>query len=204
MENMRTKELNIAFFASHGGSNMQAIIDAVKSGKLSAKIGCVISNNSDSYALQRAEIEGVEKYHISSKTHPDEIERTNVILEILKRHKINIIVLAGYMKKLPIEVINFVNGLVLNIHPALLPKFGGIGMYGMNVHQAVIEAGEKLSGATVHIVDSEYDRGKILQQWSLEVDSNDTPELLAKKVLEIEHKIYVDTLIKISNGVIEI
>ncbi len=201
---MKENNLNIAFFASHGGSNMQAIIDAIKAGVLEAQVGCIISNNSDSYSLKRAEIEGIKGYHISSKTHLTEIERIDYMLEILKKHDINIIVLAGYMKKLPVEVIDFVNGIVLNIHPALLPKFGGAGMFGMNVHKAVIDAKEKQSGATVHLVDSEYDRGKILQQWSVEIDENETADSLAEKVLKVEHKLYTDTLIKLSNGEISL
>ena len=108
------------------------------------------------------------------------------------------------MKKLPAEIINFVDGRVLNIHPALLPKFGGEGMFGINVHKAVIESGEKISGATVHLVDSEYDRGRIQNQITVEVLVNDTAESLAERVLKVEHQIYTDTLVKISNGEIVI
>ena len=196
--------LNIAFFASHGGSNMQAIIDAIKENKLNAKASCVISNNSNSTALERAKKENIPAYHISSKTHPEHQEYVRQIIKLLEENNVNIIVLAGFMKKLPAEIINFVDGRVLNIHPALLPKFGGEGMFGINVHKAVIESGEKISGATVHLVDSEYDRGRILNQITVEVLVNDTAESLAERVLKVEHQIYTDTLVKISNGEIVI
>ncbi len=192
--------LNIAFFASHGGSNMQAIIDAIKDGRLNANAACVISNNSNSGALQRARSENIPAYHISTKTHPIDELRIQRMIEIFIEHNINIIVLAGYMKKLPTEIIEFVGGRVLNIHPALLPKHGGEGMYGINVHKSVIETKDKITGATVHLVDSEYDRGKILQQISIDVLPDDTAESLAERVLAVEHIIYTDTLAKIANG----
>lgn len=195
-------ELNLGFLASHSGTNMQAIIDNVKSGYLKANLCAVISNNSNSGALERARKEGIPAYHISEKTHPGQV--TEKIIEIFTKHNVNTVILAGYMKKLDPRVIEYFNGRVLNIHPALLPKFGGEGMYGINVHRAVLEAGEKKSGATVHLVTAEYDKGKILMQMEVDVLPNDTPETLAERVLQIEHKLYTEVLKKISLGEITI
>jgi phosphoribosylglycinamide formyltransferase-1 len=181
---------------------MQAIIDAIKAKTLDANPALVISNNSSSYALQRAEQEGIPNYHLSSKTNPDNLN--DAIIEKMKTHEVNIIVLAGYMKKLDDSIIDYVSGRVLNIHPALLPKFGGQGMYGINVHKAVIAAGEKESGPTVHLVNNRYDDGRILNQRKILVLQNDTPESLAERVLIEEHIIYAETLQKIATGAIEI
>lgn len=195
-------KLNLGFLASHSGTNMQAIIDNVKSGNLDANLCAVISNNSNSGALERARKEGIPAYHVSEKTYPGNVSAK--IIEIFSQHGVNTIVLAGYMKKLDPSVINHFIGRVLNIHPALLPKFGGEGMYGINVHKAVIEAGEKITGATVHLVSTEYDRGKILMQMQVEVQDNDTPETLAERVLKVEHILYSEVLRKISTGEIQI
>ena len=198
------KTFNIAFFASHGGSNMQAIIDEIERGRLKSKPALVISNNSKSGSAERAAKHNIPFYHISTITHPDETERTEYIMSLFTQYNINLVVLAGYMKKLPVEIINKVGGRVLNIHPALLPKFGGEGMYGMNVHKAVIESKEYYSGATVHLVDSEYDRGKILHSRSLDVFTDDTPESLAERVLKIEHQIYPEVIEMLENEKIKI
>jgi len=183
---------------------MQAIIDSIKSGEIKAVAALVISNNSDSGAILRAQRENIPYRHISAKTHPDENERTKAMLAAIDEYEVNLVVLAGYMKKLPIEVIEHLGGKVLNIHPSLLPKFGGEGMYGIKVHQAVIEAGEKISGATVHLVDSEYDRGRILMQSNVPVFPDDTPEILAERVLASEHELYKTVLKKIADGEITI
>lgn len=193
-------KLKLAVLASHEGSNMQSIIDASKTGKLDAEVVCIISNNSDSGALKRAANEGIPGYHVSSKEFPDERDLSNEILRILKSHSVDLIILAGYMKIIPLEIISNYRNRILNIHPALLPKFGGKGMYGMNVHKAVLEADEKESGATVHIVDEIYDNGKILLQKKVPVLDGDTPDTLAKRVLTEEHRIYVETIQQIAEG----
>lgn len=192
--------LNLAIFASHSGSNMQAIIDSIDQKKLNATIKCLITNNSNSYAIQRAINHNIPYFHISSKTHPNPGELVHKIIKILTESDVNIIILAGYMKLLDEEIIDYVEGRVLNIHPALLPKFGGEGMWGMNVHNAVINSNEKKSGATVHLVSKEYDKGRILGQSYVNITENDTAETLANKVLKLEHKLYSDVLIKISKG----
>jgi len=189
-------KLKIAVFASHGGSNLQAIIDGIKEKKLEATIKVVISNNSDSFALERAKKENIPCYHVSSYKYKY-VDKE--ILRLLHKYNVNIIVLAGYMKKLPLTIIKEYKNHILNIHPALLPKFGGKGMYGLNVHKAVIKAKEEYSGATIHLVDENYDQGRILNQRKVKIDKKDNPETLAKKVLAIEHQIYLDTLIMIAN-----
>ncbi|MGB9701466.1 MAG: phosphoribosylglycinamide formyltransferase [Candidatus Kapaibacteriota bacterium] len=196
------KKLRLAVFASHEGTNMQSIIDAIVSGELAAEVVCVISNNSNAGALVRASKAGIKTYHISSQTHPNEIDFINAILNVLESNKVDLIILAGYMKIMPKEIIKKYQNKILNIHPALLPKFGGKGMYGMNVHKAVIESGETKSGVTVHLVDEFYDNGRILHQVEVPVLPDDTPETLQKRVLAVEHKVYVETLKKIINGTI--
>jgi phosphoribosylglycinamide formyltransferase 1 len=192
--------MNIGFLASHGGSNMQAIIDACKAGKLKATPAVVISNNSASGAITRAKNEGVSYYYLSGKTHPGPGELDEAILNTFLRHKVDIVVLAGYMKKLGPGTLSHFRGRILNIHPALLPKFGGEGMYGIHVHEAVIAAGEKESGVTIHIVDEQYDTGKIVAQTRVPVMPDDTPETLAARVLVQEHILYPETLQKIAAG----
>lgn len=192
--------INIGFLASHGGSNMQAIINAIKDGKLDARACAVISNNSSSMALQRAISEGIPAYHVSLKTMGSQEVLDNEIIRLFSEHKVDTVVLAGYMKMLGEIVLESFNSRVLNIHPALLPKFGGKGMYGHNVHSAVIAAGEKESGPTVHLVNNHYDKGRILAQKKVPVLPDDTPDTLAQRVLEQEHIIYPETLQKISIG----
>jgi len=198
------EKLRIGFLASHNGSNMQAIIDAIKKGELDAIPCVVISNNSNAYALERARREGIPAYHISSKHFETEEELDNAILETLLKHDVNIVCLAGYMKKVGPKVLRHFKNRVLNIHPALLPKFGGKGMYGKFVHEAVLKAGETQSGCTVHLVDEIYDHGRILGQKVVPVYPDDTVETLSARVLEQEHKLYPEVLQKIAKGEIQL
>ncbi|MFH1052048.1 MAG: phosphoribosylglycinamide formyltransferase [bacterium] len=196
--------LFLGFLASHGGSNMQSIIDSCKTGKLDAKPCCVISNNSGSKALERAANEGIPNYHISSAKYPDPKELDKEIINKFTKHGVDTVILAGYMKKLGQSVINRFRGRILNIHPALLPKYGGKGMFGNFVHEAVIKAGEKFSGPTVHLIDEYYDKGRILGQKKVLVLPNDTVEILAARVLEQEHILFPEVLQKIAIGEIVI
>jgi|APTNR8051073442_1049403.scaffolds.fasta_scaffold36416_2 phosphoribosylglycinamide formyltransferase 1 len=198
------KIINIAFFASHGGSNFQSIVENIRSGYINANAALLISNNSDCYAFERAKSLGVPYKHISSAQFDNSIEFHNALLDLLEEYKIDLIVLAGYMRKIPFPIIQKYNNKILNIHPALLPKYGGQGMYGMNVHKAVHDAGETISGATVHLVSEEYDEGRILKQESIAIDKTDTPEIIAEKVLAIEHKIYSNTIKEITEGKIKL
>lgn len=196
--------MNIGFLASHNGSNMQAIIDACNSGGLQAVPVVVISNNNGSGAMVRAKQEGIPSYHLSSKTHPKPKELDEAILEVLLKHKVDIVALTGYMKKLGPKTLSRYAGAVLNIHPALLPKYGGKGMYGIRVHEAVLAAGEYLTGVSIHIVDEEYDKGPVIAQAWVSIEDADTPETLQERVLEQEHSLYPHTLQKIVSGEIQL
>jgi phosphoribosylglycinamide formyltransferase 1 len=193
-------KLHIAVFASHGGSNLQALIDGCVSGQIAGEIVLVISNNRKAYALERARIHQVETLVISDTEFDSETAFAQELLSQLAAHSIGLICLAGYMKKMPIDVIRAYRNRILNIHPALLPKFGGKGMYGIHVHEAVLAAGEKETGVTIHVVDEVYDNGRILAQRRVAVQPDDTPESLQHRVLEIEHQLYPETVARIASG----
>ncbi len=182
-------DLSIAVFASGSGTNLQALMNASKGGILRGEVAAVVSNNSRAYALERARKENIPAYHISGKTYSERAKFVSRLFEVFDENNINLVVLAGYMKLVPIEVVRKYRSRIINIHPALLPGYGGKGMYGTNVHKAVIESGDQLSGATVHIVDEIYDHGAILIQRTVPVLADDTPELLAARVLKVEHQI---------------
>ena len=188
------KNKNIAVFASGGGSNLQAIIDGCKAGKIPAKVCAVISNNSKSGAMERARNAKIPAFHFSAKTHPTSDELAAAILHTLKNCETDIIFLAGYMKKIDPSILREYANRIFNIHPSLLPKFGGKGMYGINVHQAVIDAGETETGVTIHRVDPEYDTGEYVAQRTVPVLPSDTAETLAARVLEAEHQFLVEVI----------
>jgi phosphoribosylglycinamide formyltransferase-1 len=196
--------MKIGFLASHGGSNMQAIIDACSAGTLDAVPAVVISNNGDSPALARARTEGIPNYHLSAKVIPVDADLDQTVLDALNDHDTEIVVLAGYMRKIGPKVLGHFKNRILNIHPALLPKFGGQGMYGMNVHRAVVEAGESESGVTIHLVDADYDTGPILAQASVVLEPGDTAEEVAARVLKTEHTFFAETLQRIVKGEIKL
>lgn len=180
---------NIVVFASGNGSTLQSIIDAIKEKNLEANIPIVISNNSNAYALERAKSANIPTYVIKEK-EPNKID--NELCNILSEYNIDIIVLAGYLKLIGKKLLSKYT--IINTHPALLPKYGGKGMYGMNVHRAVIEAKEEYSGVTLHYVNSEYDRGPTIVQSKVKVMPNDTPEDLAKRVQAAEKIQLVEAL----------
>ena len=192
--------MNIAVFASHGGSDLQAIIDGCKQDKLNATVAVVISNNGDSMALERAKRENIPAYHMSAKKYGSEDLLAEELLGVLEEYQIDMIFLAGYMRMLHVDILTKYHNRVFNIHPALLPKFGGKGMYGMNVHTAVIEAKETETGVTIHRVNAEYDSGEIVAQTKVSVMQDDTPEILAARVLEREHTFLVEVISKIIDG----
>lgn len=179
---------------------MQAIIDGCKDKRLDAKVVVAISNNADSMALKRAENENIPHYHLSVKQFESEDELAFKILEVLEQYNVDMIFLAGYMRLLHSLILKQYNNRIFNIHPALLPKFGGRGMYGMNVHNAVIAAGEKETGVTIHRVNEIYDSGEIIAQAKVAVLPDDTPETLAARVLEKEHEFLVEVIAKIIAG----
>jgi phosphoribosylglycinamide formyltransferase-1 len=186
--------MNIAVFASGRGSNFQAILRSIDEGILSARISLVVSNVSSAGALETARTRGIPALHLSRSQFPSDEAYAEAMLRALEEHEVSLIALAGYLKKVPAAVIGRYRNRILNIHPALLPKFGGHGMYGIHVHEAVIAAGETVSGATVHIVEEEYDRGPIAMQRTVEVLPGDTPETLAARVLSVEHELYPEAI----------
>ena len=196
--------LQLGFLASHRGTNLQAILDACKTGRLQARPRVVISNNSDSRVLQRARKAGVPSAHLSTYTHPEPGALDRAILAILQEYGVEVVCLAGYMKRLGPRTLAAYRGRVLNIHPSLLPKFGGQGFYGEVVHRAVLAAGERETGATVHLVDEEYDQGPVLDQIQVPVEPGDSVETLSARVLQQEHRLYVRTLQRIASGEIEL
>ena len=198
------KNMKLGFLASGRGSNMLAIINACKSGKLGAEPVLVISNNKSSGAMDIAREENIPSFHLSTDTHPESGSLDEAITRVLKEHRVDLVILAGYMKKIGPVMLKTYKNRILNIHPSLLPKFGGKGMYGMHVHDAVLKSGEKETGVTVHLVNEDYDKGEILAQRRVVVSAGDTGESLAAKVLKVEHELYVDVLREISSGEIKL
>ena len=192
--------MQIAVLASHEGTTLQAILDACASGAIAGRVVAVISNNAESGALRRAAAAGVPGHHRSSKTHEDPDALDAEIARVLEASGAELVVLAGYMKKIGPRALARFGGRILNTHPALLPKFGGHGMYGLHVHRAVLAAGERTTGASVHVVDAEYDTGPVLAQTAVEVRADDTPESLAARVQVSERALLVETLSAIAAG----
>jgi len=192
--------MNIGVIASHEGTNLQAVIDACESGALQANVSVVISNNSGSGALQRAKRHAIPFCHLSSATHPDTTELDQATCRALEKHEVDVVLLAGYMRKLGPHTLKEFQGRVLNTHPALLPKFGGQGMYGRRVHEAVLAAGEAISGVSIHIVDEEYDTGPVIAQCEVPVAAEDTVDSLTERIRTKERAFVVQTLQQIADG----
>jgi phosphoribosylglycinamide formyltransferase-1 len=184
------EQLRLAIFASGSGSNMQAIADAIDTGKLNATIGAVVSNKAEAGVLDRARRLGIPTLVMDPKSYPNESSYTKDLVDGLEKRDVNFVALAGYLRKVPSEVVARFKGRMLNIHPALLPSFGGKGYYGRRVHAAVLEMGLQWTGVTVHLVDEEYDTGPIVLQKPVPVERDDTPESLAARVLITEHELY--------------
>ena len=188
------RKLALVVLASGGGTNLQAIIDHIEAGKLNAQIKAVISNNSKAGALEWAKNHNIPAIHFSHKQFATSEEFDQKLLSVLKENLTDMLVLAGYMKILSPVIIREYKNKIINIHPALLPSFGGPGMYGIHVHEAVIKSGVKVTGVTVHMVDEVYDHGAIVIQKTVPVMDNDTPESLAERVLKVEHQAYSEAL----------
>lgn len=181
--------MRIAVFASGGGSNLQALIDRFNGERdVGARVALVVSDR-DCSALERADRAGIERVLVPARgVDPEQIAFAT--LAALDSAAIDVIALAGYLRLVPASVVERYRGRIVNIHPALLPAFGGPGMYGILVHRAVLRAGVRTTGATVHFVDERYDEGRPIAQWPVPVLPNDTPETLAKRVLLVEHALY--------------
>jgi phosphoribosylglycinamide formyltransferase-1 len=184
----------IGVMASGGGSNFKAIIDRIGEGDLEAQCKFLITNNGCCGAVHHAEEYGIPVYHISGKTHPEQAAYEAAMLEVLDKYDVDLLILAGYMKALPLCMLKRLPDRILNIHPSLLPKYGGKGFFGHHVHEAVLAAHDTESGPTVHLVSEEIDRGRILAQTKVPVLPDDTPDTLAARVLVQEHNLYWKTI----------
>lgn len=186
--------LLLGILASGRGSNFAALLQAVREGRLNAEVRVLISNRKNAGALDIAREAGIPAVFLSPKAYGDPESYDRGLLKVLQEHEVNFVALAGYMRYITPILIQAFRGRISNIHPALLPSFGGKGMYGIHVHEAVLARGCKVSGVTVHLVDEHYDHGPIVLQRCVPVKEDDTPETLAARVLEQEHKIYAEAL----------
>lgn len=189
----------ISFLASHGGSTARKLIDQYISKNSDVTVGCIITNNANSEVRTWATEAGYNVFYISSKTHPDETEKDAAIFKAFKSANTDLIILSGYMKKLGPQILLGYRDRILNIHPSLLPKFGGKGMFGDRVHQTVLESNEKESGATVHIVDENYDEGPIVVQQKVSIAKRETVESLRNKIQNIECDLFVEAIVNLSS-----
>ena len=182
--------LRVAVFASGGGSNLQALIDRLNGRKAPwGRVVLALSDRADAGALERARLAGVATAVIPARER-SESEIATEMLDVLGTRAIDLVALAGYLRLVPAAVVAHFRDRIVNIHPALLPAFGGKGMYGMRVHRAVLSAGCRVTGVTVHHVDERYDEGRPVAQWPVPVREGDTPESLAARVLRVEHRLY--------------
>lgn len=191
--------INIVVFASGSGTNFQSIIDAAVNGQIGGQIRGLITNKSGIQAIERAQNHEIPHRTLSPSNFSDKAEYIDTLLNQLDKWDTDLIALAGYMIKIPAEVIQKYQGRIVNIHPSLLPKYGGKGFYGMNVHRAVIKNGETESGCTVHIVTNKYDDGPILAQTTVPVKKSDDASSLADRVLKEEHKLFPRVIAKLAN-----
>ncbi|MFA3782917.1 phosphoribosylglycinamide formyltransferase [Melioribacteraceae bacterium 4301-Me] len=193
--------LNIAVFVSGRGSNLKSLYNSVPKNKV--KIAAVVSNKTTCTAVEFAQQNKIDVFFVSEKIKEGFVSYRQ-LADILEKFNVKLIVLAGFLKKIPDEFIDKFENKIINIHPALLPSFGGKGMYGINVHKAVWESKSKVSGATVHFVDKIYDHGKIIYQKQVDISNVSGPDDIAAKVLKIEHEILPYVVLKFSEGKIKL
>lgn len=197
---MESNIKNLAVFVSGTGTNFQAIQEAIEKDEINARIVLLISSKPGVKALDTAREHHIDSFVMDEKEFASSGEYVNALSRKLSDYKTDYILLAGYLKMIPVRIIGDYRGRIINIHPALLPKFGGKGMYGLNVHKAVLEAGEEYTGVTIHIVDEHYDHGPIIAQEKLKVRKGETPEELQKRVLKIEHQLYPRVVKELCRG----
>ncbi len=194
--------LNVAVLVSGGGTNLQAIIDAIKAGSITnAQIKVVISNNKDAYALERAKAAGIKELCISPKDYEDRAKFNEALIDAIDKENIDLIVLAGFLVVIPEAMVKKYKNRIINIHPSLIPSFCGKGYYGLKVHEAALARGVKVTGATVHFVDEGTDTGPIIYQKAVEIKEGDTPEVLQRRVMEeAEWKLLPQAIDALANG----
>ena len=198
--------MKMAVLVSGGGTNLQAIMDAMDRGEITnAEIAVVISNNANAYALERAKMKGIEAICVSPKAYASRAEFNQALLETIQSYDVELVVLAGCLVVIPEIMVKAYPNKIINIHPALIPSFCGTGYYGLKVHEGILERGVKVTGATVHFVDEGTDTGPIILQKAVEVHQGDTPEILQRRVMEeAEWKIMPKAIDLIANDKIEV
>jgi len=201
---LKVSPIRIGVLVSGSGTNLQAIIDAVDAGRINGEVVVVISSNSQAYALQRAAKHGIPAEVILYDEFKNRRDFSARIADTLNRYRVDLACLAGFMRILDPVFFELFHGDAMNIHPALLPAFGGVGMYGRHVHEAVIRSGAQFSGATVHFLTEDCDAGPIILQDIVRVEDDDTPDTLAAKVQAIEHRIYPKAVELYCAGLLEI
>jgi phosphoribosylglycinamide formyltransferase-1 len=190
--------IRLAFLASNNGSSLRAIVAAIEAGVLAAKPVLVVSNRRSAPALDFAAEHAIETLVVPTATDPDTADAR--LAAALTEARTNLVILSGYLRKLGPKTLDAYRGRILNIHPALLPRYGGVGMYGRRVHEAVIASGDTISGASVHLVDEEYDHGRVISRIEVPVVAGDTPEALEARVMSAEPGLFVDTLRRLVSG----
>jgi len=196
--------LKIGVLISGSGTNLQSIIDNIDNGEINGEITVVISNKIDAFGLERARKHNIDAVFVNQKEYENFEQYNDALIKELENHGAELVVLAGYLKILSVKFIEMYMNRIINIHPSLIPSFCGKGYYGLKVHEAAVNYGVKLSGATVHFVNEEADAGPIIMQESVKVDYDDTAETLQKKILKIEHKILPQAIIYFCDGKIEV
>jgi len=195
MSSPRREPLRLAVFASGGGSNFTAIQQEIEAGRLAAAVVCLVVNRSQCGAAAFAAQCGIPVLHFPNRYFGEDVPLAEEVVKALRELEVDYLVLAGFLRMIPRQILDAFSNRILNIHPALLPAFGGEGMYGTRVHQAVWESGATVSGATIHFIDAEFDHGPILLQEAVELDRwQDTPETIQQKVLAVEHRLYTRAL----------
>lgn len=192
--------VKIAVFISGSGSNLQSLIDHQEA----YRVSLVISDKKEAKGLERGENQGIPSIYVGKDNYPDKQERCQEVLQLLKEHQIEYIALAGYLSIVPQEIIQEFPNKIINIHPSLIPSFCGKGFHGEHVHQAVYDNGVKITGATVHFVDQTVDGGAIIAQEAVAVGPQDSPEIIGRKVLKVEHQLFPQVMNQLAMGAIEI
>lgn len=190
----------VAVFVSGGGTNMLALVDQQKS----YEVALIISNKGDALALERGQQMGIPSFCIGKENYPEEKNRTETTLTLLRDYSIDFIALAGYLAIVPDEIIHKYPNKIINIHPSLIPSFCGMGFHGQHVHQGVYDAGVKVTGATVHFVNETVDGGAIIFQEPVAIEDKDSPEIIGRKVLKVEHQIFPRAMNLLAEGKIKV
>ena len=191
---------NLVIFASGGGSNFKSIfINTLNNNIQNSQVTLLISNNPKSNAVKYADSQNIDTFIINKNRYPDRVNYMKALINKLNKYNPTLIILAGYMKLIPKEVVRAFKNKIINIHPGKLPEFGGKGFYGMNVHRAVIDSGAKSTVVTIHYVNEEYDKGMMIHEEIIDVMDDDTPESLSERVLKYEHSVYSNVIDKIIN-----